>query len=136
METAADIEGLCGELAGVQRAGCVTAAAVIGPPDPALQLELCAAGLGPEDTVSCIHGTKVQNVIGRPGSAHVGLIGRCDAFSAALRAECYRWLGKTLAVITDGEFGRDGCPQLEDPAPRRACAEGARSIDEPLETFS
>ena len=40
-----------------------------------------------------------------------------------------------FAVATDGRFARDGCPAL-DPVPARQCAEGARTVDEPLETFS
>jgi hypothetical protein len=38
-------------------------------------------------------------------------------------------------VVTDGRFARTGCPTLE-PEAARACAEGARTVDEPLETFS
>jgi hypothetical protein len=52
------------------------------------------------------------------------------------RAACYRWLGKTLAVLTDGEFARTGCPQLVDEDARRECRAGARRLDEPLVTFS
>jgi hypothetical protein len=51
-------------------------------------------------------------------------------------AECYRWLGKTLAVVTDGAFGDEGCPQLRSGSARRECAAGADSMDEALETFS
>ena len=56
-------------------------------------------------------------------------------FPRATQADCYRWLGKTLAVLTDGEFGRSGCAQLAPPA-RGHCAAGARTIDEALVTFS
>ena len=132
----AEIESLCEGLSGVQRAGCVTAASVIGPPDPAAQLELCADGLGPADQVSCIHGTKVQNVIDYPLSTYLAIISRCDLFTGSVREACYRWLGKTLAVITNGAFERTGCPSIEEPAMARACVAGARSMDEPLETFS
>ena len=97
-----DLLRLCGGLDGVQRAGCMTAASVIGPTDPAVQLQLCASGLAPVDAVSCIHGTKVQNILGKPIATYVGLIGGCDAFSGAIRVACYRWLGKTLA----GDHGR------------------------------
>jgi hypothetical protein len=133
--TPADLERLCAGLAGVQRAGCITAASVIGPPDPAEQLLLCAGGLGDADAVSCIHGTKVQNVLGRPVAEYVDLISRCDAFAGDVRAECYRWLGKTLTVITDGTFGGAGCPQVA-PDARASCVAGSQSVDEPLETFS
>jgi hypothetical protein len=132
----ADLERLCAGLAGVQRAGCITAASVIGPADPALQLALCAGGLAAADAVSCIHGTKVQNILEYPLSSYLELIGGCDAFAGTTRSACYRWLGKTLAVITDGRFGRSGCPRLATRPLRRACSAGARSMDEALVTFS
>ena len=132
----ADLERLCAGLAGVQRAGCITAASVIGPVDPALQLQLCAAGLAAADAVSCIHGTKVQNILDYPLDSYLELIAGCDAFPGATRSACYRWLGKTLAVITNGRFERTGCPRLATPASRRACSAGARSMDEALVTFS
>jgi hypothetical protein len=45
-------------------------------------------------------------------------------------------LGKTLGVVTDGDFARAGCPQLEAADARRLCDAGARSMDEALVTFS
>jgi hypothetical protein len=39
-------------------------------------------------------------------------------------------------VLTDGAFGRDGCPRLRGAQARRACAAGAATMDEALETFS
>jgi hypothetical protein len=64
------------------------------------------------------------------------LIRRCELFSGATRAACFRWLGKTLAVVTDAEFGRAGCRQLADAGGRRHCEDGARRFDEALVTFS
>jgi hypothetical protein len=113
----------------------VTAASVIGPPDPSVQLELCAGVARPVDQVSCIHGTKVQNVLNSPVQTYLAIIARCDLFAGRTRTACYRWLGKTLAVITDGGFERTGCPELPGGV-REACVAGARSMDEPLETFS
>jgi hypothetical protein len=129
-----DFDGLCGGLERLQREACVTAASVIGPPDPADQLALCAS-LSASDAEACVRGTKVQNLLGSSTATYLGLIRRCELFAGATRAACYRWLGKTLAVVTDGEFGRAGCPRLAEGA-RRACAAGARRIDEPLVTFS
>jgi hypothetical protein len=129
-----DFDRLCGELRGLQREGCMTAASVIGPSDPAVQLQLCAA-LPQPDAVSCVRGTKVQNLLQYPLTTYVDLIQRCRLFGAAARTACYRWLGKTISVVTDGEFGRSGCPQLREPG-RTACAAGAAAIDEPLVTFS
>jgi hypothetical protein len=130
------VDALCRGLAGLQREACVTAASVIGPPDPALQLRICAGLLEPSDAASCVRGTKVQNLLGSPTAAYVDLLGRCELFAGATRAACYRWLGKTLAVVTDGGFARAGCPQLESADARRHCRAGARTMDEALVTFS
>jgi hypothetical protein len=135
VESPADFDGLCQGLDGLQRAACITATSVIGPPDPALQLRLCAELDAPSDAENCIRGTKVQNLLGRPTTTYVRLIRECGRFTGPTRATCYRLLGKSLAVLTDGEFGRAGCPQLEAEA-RRSCGAGARSMDEALVTFS
>jgi hypothetical protein len=129
-----DMDRLCAGLAGLQRSACITGASVIGPADPSVQLEVCAGFTGP-DAVSCIHGTKVQNLIKRSSSTYVALIRRCDLFPGATRDGCYRWLGTTLSVITDGKFLTAGCAKL-DPRNRNACAEGAAAMDGPLVTFS
>jgi hypothetical protein len=130
-----DLDRLCTGLAKLQRQACMTAASVIGPPDPALQLRLCAGLVNAADAESCIRGTKVQNLLGYPIDAFVDLIGRCESFGGAVRAACYRWLGKTLAVLTNGEFARTGCPRLASPG-ARLCRDGARSMNEALVTFS
>ena len=135
IEAASDLDDLCAGLAGLQRAACVTGAAVIGPADPAAQLRICAAVEDASDAANCIRGTKVQNLIDAPDRDHVALIRGCERFAGATRAFCHRWLGRTLAVLTDGEFGRRGCRQLPAAA-RRQCEAGAREIDEPLVTFS
>jgi hypothetical protein len=133
--TAADLDAICAGLDGLQREACITGAAVIGPADPAEQLAICARLRAAADAASCVRGTKVQNVLDRPPTEHVRLIRGCDRFDAAARAACYRWLGKTLAVVTDGEFGRTGCPRLRADA-RAHCRAGARSMDDALVTFS
>jgi hypothetical protein len=125
---------LCARLKDLQRDACITAASVIGPPDPAAQLELCSGFRGP-DAVSCIHGTKVQNLLGSPTATFVGVIRNCSLFPGTTRTACYFWLGKTLSVVTNSVFRRDGCPRLA-PAARRACIAGARSMNGPLVTFS
>jgi len=71
-----------------------------------------------------------------PEEAYVRLVGGCERFAPATRDACYRWLGRTLAVLTDGEFGRTGCPRLPGADARRECEAGARRMDEPLVTFS
>ena len=58
---------LCDGLDGLQREGCVTAASVIGPPDPARAArDLRAAAATRRDAANCVRGTKVQNLLGRP----------------------------------------------------------------------
>jgi hypothetical protein len=39
-------------------------------------------------------------------------------------------------VLTDGAFGRVGCPELTGAEARRDCEAGAARIDEALVTFS
>jgi hypothetical protein len=129
------IDVLCEGLAGLQREACVTAAAVIGPSDPYAQLDLCAALAETSDAEACVRGTKVQNLLSASTDTFVRLIERCDLFAGATRSACYEWLGKTLAVVTNGAFADDGCPQLAADA-REACLAGARTMDEALVTFS
>lgn len=131
----ANLDDLCASLERLQREACITAASVIGPPDPAVQLQLCAGLAEPSDAESCVRETKVQNLLGYPIAAYVRLIRRCDLFDRTVAATCYRWLGKTLAVLTDGAFETAGCPQLAAAA-RRHCRAGAQSMDEALVTFS
>jgi hypothetical protein len=133
-DSAATMSRLCSGLRALQRDACITAASVIGPPDPADQLVLCAQFRGP-DALSCIHGTKVQNLLRYPPSVYVGVIRGCDRFVGATRTGCYEWLGKTISVVTNGRFRTDGCEKLP-PAGRTACIAGARSMNGPLVTFS
>jgi hypothetical protein len=134
---AEDLDALCFGLRGLQRAACITGAAVIGPPDPAAQLALCADLAVAADAVACVRGTKVQNLLREPPGALVDLVERCDGFGAAgVRSACRRWLGKATAVLTDGAFAREGCGKLATARARRECAAGAATMDAALETFS
>ncbi len=133
-DSAASMDSLCARLRGDQRDACITAASVIGPPDPADQLAICAQFRGP-DALSCIHGTKVQNLLRYPVATYVGVIQGCNRFSGSTKNGCFSWLGKTISVVTNGRFRTVGCVKLA-PAARRACIAGARSMNGPLETFS
>jgi hypothetical protein len=135
VESAADILALCDGLEGLQRQACITAASVVGPPDPRLQLSICADLQG-EEALSCIRGAKVQNLIASPPEDLVALARQCDGFPARTRLACYEWLGKVLSVLTNGEFEQFGCRDVPDARSRRACLRGAREIDGPLVTFS
>jgi hypothetical protein len=130
------LDVLCDGLAGLQREACVTGAAVIGPADPDRQLQLCAGFDGERDAVACIRGTKAQNLLGSSIAAYVRLVAGCERFAGLVRVACYRWLGKAMAVLTDGAFEREGCVSLEPEDARRLCAAGARGFDSPLVTFS
>jgi hypothetical protein len=134
VDTPVDLLQLCDGLAGVQREGCVTAASVVGPSDPRAQMAICA-GLRGGDAVACVHGVKVQNFLEGTTADYLELIGRCDLFSGKTATACYRWLGKTIAVVTNGAFADDGCVQLNGP-PKKACQAGARELNGPLVTFS
>lgn len=136
VRSARDLDALCAGLQALQREACMTAASVVGPPDPAAQLQLCADLADASDAESCIRGTKVQNLLGYPVATYVELIGGCQLFIRRTRAACYRWLGKALAVLTDGAFRRAGCGRLPAGGPRRACVAGATTMDEALVTFS
>ncbi len=129
VETPRDITDLCEGLERLQRAGCVTAASVIGPPDPAEQLRICSRLRS--DAGDCVRGTKVANLQDAPPEAYVRLIKGCERFSAG-RDACYEWLGKALAVLTDGKFE---CAELDGEA-RRSCEAGAARMEDPLVTFS
>jgi hypothetical protein len=136
LEAPEDLESLCEGLQGVQRGGCITAAALIGPPDPAAQLDICARLRDATDAADCVRGTKVQNLLDAATGAYLQLIERCERFAGGARAACYRWLGKALAVVTDGAFGREGCPRLRLAKARRECQAGAQRMEEALVTFS
>lgn len=136
VDAAEDLDALCDGLARLQREACITAASVIGPPDPVAQLQICAGLASSSDAASCVRGTKVQNLLGYPTSAYVDLISRCPVFVGKARAACFRWLGKTLAVLTDGKFARVGCPRLDTARARRQCRVGAATMDAALVTFS
>ena len=50
---------------------------------------------------------------------------------------CYRWLGKTLGVLSDGKFRTTrAAPALSRHAARRACVAGVKSVEGPPVTFS
>jgi hypothetical protein len=134
-ESAAQIDEMCAGLEGLQRNACVTGAIVIGPPDPRDQLAICASMADDEDIAACIRGTKVQNLINFEPQLQVDLIKDCEQFGGTMSLTCYRWLGKVLGVVSNGEIRETGCAELARAA-RRACEAGVDSMDGPLVTFS
>jgi hypothetical protein len=89
-----DLDGLCAELRGLQRAACITAASVIGPSDPAEQLAVCSRLAAVSDAAACARGVKVQNLRDARTGELVALVDRCAALPGRARGACYRWLGK------------------------------------------
>jgi hypothetical protein len=63
------------------------------------------------------------------------LIRECSRIERAARRRCYEWLGRTLAVVTNGAFRERGCAKL-NPVARGACAAGALKMNDALVTFS
>jgi hypothetical protein len=134
VQSAEELEALCAGLAGIQHAGCVTGASLIGPADPRDQLSICSA-VPAADQLDCVRGTKVQNLLSYPGELSVELVNDCGNLKAA--GACYRWLGRVIGVFSDGKFKRTGCPKLSTPAARKGCTAGVNGMaDGPLITFS
>jgi hypothetical protein len=133
--TARDVTATCGGLSGLQRGGCITAAALVTTPDPFDQLAVCG-GLSAPDAESCVRGVRAQGVAGTPLAYQVRLVQRCVVVVAAARRACYSWLGRALNVVADGTFATRGCSRLLYAATRAACARGAHAYGAPLETFS
>ena len=75
-----------------------------------------------------------QALSGEP-EQQVRLIRACSRLDARVRSDCYDWLGRTLAVVTNGRFRSRGCVQLRAAA-RHDCIEGAGRMDDALVTFS
>ena len=135
IESFRDVAQLCQSLEGLQLEGCITAGTVIGPADPRSQFPLCFGFQG-RQALACVRGIKLQNLLGASDDVYADVLTRCDSFRDDVRLGCYRWLGKTAAVLTDGAFETGGCPLLPQEDARSACVAGARSMDEPLVTFS
>jgi hypothetical protein len=130
----ADLLALCRGLTALQLSGCLTGASLIRSDDPLEQLHTCA-GLAGTDGADCLRGLRVQTYALAPFPTKLRLIRAC-ANVRSFQHACYQWLGKTLNVITDGAFETRGCSRLRYAAARASCAEGARSYERALETFS
>jgi hypothetical protein len=76
------------------------------------------------DQHACVRGVADQALAGKP-TRQLALIRMCRT------ADCYAWLGRTLAVVTNGSFR---CSALARG--RAACAAGAAQMRDALVTFS
>jgi hypothetical protein len=130
----ADLRRVCRGLRGLDRSGCIAGATLTISTNPFDQAPVCDA-LAAGDAVSCFRGVAVQALAGHP-RAQLRLARSCGRAPAPARPSCYAWLGRTLAVVTNGRFARTGCPRLSTPAARTACTAGARRMNRALVTFS
>jgi hypothetical protein len=135
VKTAAGVLRVCNGLSGVQRSGCVTAAAVVSADDPFAQMQLCAS-LRDGDALDCVRGVRAPDLGKSPLSEQVRLIRQCALVAHVSQAGCYTWLGKALNVVADGRFAKAGCADLSYSATRARCRSGAAAYEGPLETFS
>jgi hypothetical protein len=121
---AADLRRACRGLASIQRFGCISGATLAISGDPFEQMRVCRTLRG-RDAEACVRGVADQALAGRPAQ-QLALIRECHS------SDCYAWIGKTLAVVTNGGFR---CTALAARA-QRACAAGTASIRAALVTFS
>jgi hypothetical protein len=129
----ADLLRFCRGLDSMQRFACIGAAALTISSNPFDQMRICS-GLDGRDAAACVRGVPDQALAGEP-EKQLRLIRTCARVTRAARSACYEWLGRTLAVVTNGAFLRQGCVALA-PAARRSCVEGARRMNAALGTFS
>ncbi len=134
VETAAAIRRLCRGLRGLQRSGCISAAALLPSSGAIPRTRMCGRLRG-SDIVDCLRAVPVQALAGHHPKPQLGLIRTCATLPRGAHAGCYRWFGKTLAVVTNGAFGKTGCQKL-DGAGRELCLAGARQMHGPLVTFA
>ena len=120
---AADLRRTCRGLAGIQRFGCISAATLVLSSNPFEQLQVCRRMRG-LDARACVRGIADQALAGEP-SRQLRLIRMCRT------RDCFDWIGRTLAVVTNGRFRCDALAHG-----RMACADGASRARDALVTFS
>ena len=133
VRTPAELLRSCRGLRSLERFGCISAAALTVSSNPFDQMQICVRLRG-RDAEACVRGVPDQALAGLPAK-QLELIRRCARVAAAAQRGCYEWLGRTLAVITNGAFRVRGCTKLESSG-RRACVAGAARMNGALVTFS
>jgi hypothetical protein len=131
---AADLRRSCKGLDALERFGCISAAALTISANPFDQMRVCAT-LRSADAAACLRGVPDQALAGQPAE-QVRLIRECARVVAGARRGCYEWLGRTLAVVTNGVFRAGGCTKLSAAVARRDCVSGASHMRDALVTFS
>jgi hypothetical protein len=133
VRTPADLRRSCRGLQALERSACISAAALTISSNPFDQMRVCAQLRGP-DAASCVRGVPDQALAGQ-AAKQLALVRACGQMAVGARRSCYEWLGRTLAVVTNGAFRVWGCGQLGRFA-RAACVAGAKKMDRALVTFS
>jgi hypothetical protein len=133
VRNAADLRRSCRGLTGIERFGCISGAALTISSDPFEQMRVCMR-LAAVDAEACVRGVADQALVGR-SAQQLRLIRDCAQIPTIARSDCYQWLGRTLAVVTNGAFRVRGCTKLH-PAAQRACVKGAKKMSDALVTFS
>jgi hypothetical protein len=124
IRTAADLRRTCRGLGGSERFGCISGATLTISGDPFEQMRVCARLQG-ADSAACVRGVADQALAAEP-HRQLALIRMCRT------RDCYEWLGRTLAVVTNGRFR---CAALASGA-RTACLAGRARMRDALVTFS
>jgi hypothetical protein len=120
---AADLRRACRRLRSIQRFGCISGATLELSSNPFEQMRACRSLRGLDES-ACVRGVADQALAGEP-SRQLSLIRMCRT------NDCFGWLGRTLAVVTDGRFS---CAMLVRG--RAACTSGAARMGRALVTFS
>ena len=123
---------------GLQREACITAAAVIGPRRPGRAARACARGSGrrPTRRAACA-GRRCRTCSSRPPGELVALVDGCARFAGGdARPRATAGSARRPPCSPTARSPATGCPRLRGAAARRACADGAATMDEALETFS
>jgi hypothetical protein len=124
IRNAADLRRACRGLDALQRFGCISGATLALSGDPFEQLRVCVR-MSQRDGAACVRGVADQALAGKP-TRQRELIRMCRV------SDCYAWIGRTLAVVTNGQFR---CDVLTGTA-RNSCATGVGQIRAALVTFS
>jgi hypothetical protein len=133
---AEDMLAQCEGLDGMQRAGCMSGASLLvsRERDPVDHARVCSELEG-VDTYNCLRGLNVPALDGKIFE-QLRLVRTCGDLPTTTRWWCYSWIGRTLAVLTDGGFAKHGCAQLEPEHAIVSCRAGGAHMWRPLRTFS
>ena len=119
----ASIRKACAGLRGLQRYGCVSAAALSIPEDPFEQTRICAR-LGTRRGARACAAWPCRRSSGARAK-QLALFTLCTRMPRGETGDCRRWFGRTLALVTDGRFR---CPGPRVQRRRGADSQAARDF--------